>query len=77
MPLKQKPQPQKDGAAALFDRKNQHDQASSTTIEFGRLPEPDKAMLSGYVLPNCDYYTESVAEMQIGLSVQSYLGCQG
>lgn len=30
-------------------------------------------MRSGYVLPNCGYYTESVAEMQIGLSLQGFV----
>jgi hypothetical protein len=50
---------------------------AATTIESGRLPEPDKAMLSGYVLPECNYYTELAANAQIGPPVQGYLGCQG
>lgn len=48
---------------------------AATTMESGRLPEPDEAMRSGYVLPNGGYYTESAAEMQIGLSVQGFPGC--
>ena len=33
-------------------------------------------MSSGYILANCNYYTELATKAQIGFPVQGYLGCQ-